>query len=110
MRARLPGGSGDECGDYVGSVPVERGPATVISDRGARVSVGGGILHVAQRHASIQRGSNEGMPECVRADDLSDPSAAGDAAHDSGGAVAVQPPAVWDHKDGAFAPFADGQV
>src|SRR5260370_6497088 len=56
--ARLPGGSGEECGDYVGGVPVERGPATVVADRGARVSVGGGILHVAQRHASIQCGGN----------------------------------------------------
>jgi hypothetical protein len=32
-----------------------------------------------------------------------------DAAHDPG-AVPSQPPAAWDEKDGAFAPFADGQV
>jgi len=77
--ARLPGGSGDGCGDYVGGVPVERDPATVVADRGARVSVGGGFPGVAQRHASIQtRGGNEGTPECVRAEDLGDPGAAGD--------------------------------
>ena len=74
--ARLPGGSGDGCGDYVGGVPVERDPTTVVADRGTRASVGGGFLDVAQRHASIQTGGNEGMPECVRADDLGDPGAA----------------------------------
>jgi hypothetical protein len=55
--------------------------------------VGGGFLDVAQRHASIQRGGNEGMSQGMRADDLGDPGAAGDAPDDPGGAVPVQPPA-----------------
>src|SRR5258708_32292227 len=51
--ARLPGGSGDECGDYGGGAPVERGPATVVTGRGEGARAGGGIPPVGERHGTI---------------------------------------------------------
>ena len=48
----LPRRSGDERGDDVSSVPVQAGPCPVIAHGGARVGVGGGLLHVAQRRPS----------------------------------------------------------
>lgn len=82
--------AGDECGDDVGGVTVERDAGTVVSHRGARVGVTGGLLDVAQRNTGIQRGSDEGVPQRVRSDALVDPGATSDAAHDPGGAVPVE--------------------
>jgi len=90
----LSGGAGDVGGDDVGGMPVERRACPVITHRGPRVGVGRGFLHVAERYAGVQSGSDEGMPQRVRPDVLADPGAAGDAADDPPGAVPVQPPAV----------------
>src|SRR5215469_2538501 len=46
----LPGGARDVGGDDVGGVPVRAAAGSVIPDRGARICVRGGFLHVAQRN------------------------------------------------------------
>jgi hypothetical protein len=56
--------------------------------------MGSGFLDVAQRHACVECGGDEGVPERVRAYRLADSGTAGDPADDPGGAVPVQPPAV----------------
>ena len=89
---RLPGGAGDVGGDDVGSVPVQAAAGPVVPHCGSRVSVGGGLLHVAQRHASVERGGDERVSERVRADLLADAGVARDLADDPSGAVPVQPP------------------
>src|SRR5208282_6378285 len=60
--ARLAGCSRDISGDDISSVPVQTAACAVISHRGARVSVRGGFLHVAQRYPGVQRGSDERVP------------------------------------------------
>jgi hypothetical protein len=102
--------SGDKRGDDVGGMPVEAGASPVVPHRGARVGVGGGFLHVAQRHAGVERRGYECMPEHVRADMLADPGAAGDPADDPGGAVPVQPPPVRGDEQRPFGALADGQI
>jgi hypothetical protein len=72
--------------------------------------VGGGLLDVAQRHAGVQGGGDERVPERVRSDGLGDPSAARDFADDPPGAVPVQPSPVRSAEDRAVAAFAGGQV
>jgi hypothetical protein len=88
-RADLPGGAGHVCRDDVGSVPVQAAAGPVIPHAGPRVSVGGGLLNVAQRHARVEGGGNERVPQRVRADVLADPGAARDLADDPPGAVPV---------------------
>jgi hypothetical protein len=56
--------------------------------------VGGGFLYVAERDSRIEGGSDERVPQCVRADLLADSSAASDPADDPGGAVPVKPPPI----------------
>jgi hypothetical protein len=107
---RLPGGAGDVGGDDVGSVPVQAAAGPVVPHCGSRVSVGGGLLHVAQRHASVERGGDERVSERVRADLLADAGVARDLADDPSGAVPVQPPPVTGEEDGSVAAFARGQV
>ena len=85
-------------------------PRVVIPHGGPRVSVGGGLLHVAQRHPGVESGGDESMPQRVRADVLADPGAARDLADDPPGAVPVQPPAVTGEENGAVAAFAGSQV
>src|SRR5215469_2631841 len=53
----LPGGARDIRSHYVGSVPVQAAAGPVVGDRGSRVSMGGCLLDVAQRHPGIQTGS-----------------------------------------------------
>ena len=67
-------------------------------------------MNVAQRHAGVERGGNEGVPERVRADVLADPGAARDLADDPPGTVPVQPPPVTGDEDGAVAAFPGDQV
>jgi hypothetical protein len=68
-------------------------------------------LHVAQRHAGVERGGdNERVSERVRADGFGDPGPARDLADDPPCAMAVQPPPVGGEEDGAVAAFAGGQV
>src|SRR5215471_9220419 len=73
-------------------VPVQGGPGAVVADRGPRVGVGGGVVHIAQRHACIQRGGDERAAGCG-ADRFGDPGAAGCPADDPGGTVLVEPAA-----------------
>ena len=107
--AELPRCSGYVGGDDVGGVPVQAGPRAVVAHGGARVGVGGSLLHVAQRDPSVETG-DETVPQCVRADVLGDPGAPGDPADDPGGAVPVQPLAVRGDKEGSFGALADRQV
>ena len=91
-------------------MPVQAGAGPVVSHRGARVGVGGGFLHVAQRHPGVERRGYECMPQRVGADVIGDPGAAGDPVHDPGGAVPVQPPPVRGEEQRSFVALADGQV
>jgi len=45
--------------------------------------MGGGFLHVAERNPGVEGGSDKRVSQCVRADLLGDPSAAGDCADDA---------------------------
>ena len=76
----LPGGACDVGGDDIGGVPVQAAAGMMIPHRGARISMRRGFLDVAQRDPSVERGGNEGMPERVGRDDLSDPGATRDPA------------------------------
>ena len=109
-RCGLPGGAGDVRGDDVGSVLVQASAGPVVPHCGSRVSVGGGLLHIAQRNPSIKRGGNKSVPKRVGADVFADVGAAGDLADDPPGAVPVQPPPVIGEEDGAIAAFPGGQV
>lgn len=51
--------------------------------------MGGGFLDVAERDACVEDGGDECVAQGVWADGLVDAGAAGDAAHDAAGAVAV---------------------
>jgi hypothetical protein len=103
VHADLPGGAGDVRGDDVGRVPVQAAGRPVVSHRGPQVRVGGGLLHVTQRHTGVESGGDKGMPQRVRADVLADPGAARDLADDPPGAVPVQPPPVTGEENGAVA-------
>ena len=59
-------------------MPVQAAAGAIVSHGGARISVGGGFLHVPQRHSGIQRRSDKGMPQGMRPDQLGDPGAARD--------------------------------
>jgi hypothetical protein len=72
--------------------------------------MGGGFLHVPQRHPGVECGGDERVPEGVRADVLGDPGAAGDPPDDPRGAVPVQPPSVRGDEQRSFGALADGQV
>jgi hypothetical protein len=74
---RLPGGAGDVGGDdeVVACRFRLRRARSGGPHCGSRVSVGGGLLHVAQRHASVERGGDERVSERVRADVLADAGA-----------------------------------
>jgi len=106
----LPGGTGEVGGDDIGSVPVQAAAGPVVPHGGSRVSVGSRFLNIAQRHADVETGGDERVPERVRADVLADPGAARDFADDPPGAVLVQPPPVVGEEDGAVAAFPGGQV
>jgi hypothetical protein len=91
-------------------VPVQAGPRAVVAHRGARVGVGGGFLHVAQRDPGVEGGGDERVPKRVRADVLGDPGAPGDPADGAGGAVPAQPFPVRGDEEGSFGALADNQV
>ena len=96
----LPGGARGIGSDDAGGMPVQAGTRTVIPHRGPGISVGGGLLHIAQRHPGIERSGDKSMPQRVRPDGLADAGAAGDPADDPGGAVPVQPPPIRARKTG----------
>ena len=85
------GSASDEGGDDGCGVPIEGLAATVVAHRRAWVGVAGRFLHVTQRHAGIQGGGDEGVPQGVRSDSFADLGSAGDASHDPPGGVAIQP-------------------
>jgi hypothetical protein len=87
--AGLPGGARDVGGDDVGGVPVQAAASPVVPHRGPRVSVRGGLLDIAQRHAGIERGGDERVPQCVRSESFADPGSVRDAADDPPGAMPV---------------------
>jgi hypothetical protein len=91
-------------------VPVQAGPRPVVAHRGARVGVGGGFLHVAQRDPGVERGGDERVSQRVRADLVVDPCAAGDPADDPGGAVPVQSLPGAGEEERSFGPLAGRQV
>ena len=50
----------------------------------------GGDLDIPERDSGVKCGGDEAVPQRMRRDVLGDAGPAGDAAHDAGGAVAVQ--------------------
>ena len=96
------GGSSEECGDDVGGVAVEADAGTVVSHGRTWISVAGRFLHVTQWHPGVERGSDERVPQRVRADALGDPGPMSDAAHDARGGVTVQSFAIAADKDRSF--------
>ena len=62
--AELPRCSGYAGGDDAGGVPVQAGPRPVVAHGGARVGVGGSLLHVAQRDPSVEGGGDETVSQC----------------------------------------------
>src|SRR5271154_4611831 len=106
----LSGGAGEVGGDDVGCVPVQAAAGPVVSHGGARVSVGGCLLDVTERHAGVERRGDERVPQCVRTHVLADPGPAGALGDDPPGAVPVQPPPAGGQEDRAVAAFAGGQV
>jgi hypothetical protein len=106
----LSGGASDVGGDDVGGVPVQGCPGPVVAHSGPRVGVRCRFLDVAQRHARVQRGSDESVPQGVRPDRLSDPGAAGDPTDDPPCAAPVHPAAVRGEEDRSCAALTDSQV
>jgi hypothetical protein len=90
-------------------MPVQAPAGLVVPDRGPRVSVGGSLLNIAQRHAGVQGGGDGCVSERVRSDGLGDPGTARDLPDDPPGAVPVQPPPVSGEEDRAVAAFAGRQ-
>ena len=72
--------------------------------------MGGGLLHIAQRHPGIERRGDERMAQRVGADFLADRGAARNPADDPSRAMAVQPPSVRRQEDRPAAAFAGSQV
>src|SRR6516162_6932018 len=96
---RLPGGARDVRGNVIRSVPVQAAAGPVVPHHGSRISMGGSLLHVAQRDPGIERGGNKRVPQRVRRDGLADSGAARGLTDDPPGAVPVQPPPVSGQED-----------
>jgi hypothetical protein len=75
-----------------------------------RVGVRRSLLHVAQRDTGVETGSDERVPQGVRADLLGGLCTAGDPADDRGVAVPVQPLSVCGDEQRPSNALADGQV
>ncbi len=69
----------------------------------------GPLCDVPQRHPGVETG-DERVTKGVRADGFGDPGPACHPAHNSPGAVTVQPLAVTAEEERSFAAFPDGQV
>ena len=106
----LAGRAGDEGGDDVGGVAVEGDSSSVVTHCGARVGVAGGFLDVTEGDAGVEGGGDERVTQGVGSDSFRDPGTAGDATHDAGGGVTVEPFPVRPEEDRAFAAFTDGEV
>jgi hypothetical protein len=103
-------GAGEERGDDVGGVAVERDSGAVVAHGGASVGVAGGFLDVAERHPGVERGGDERVAQCVGPHTLGDARASGDAAHDPTSCVAIDPPAVGAGEDRSLAAFPDCEI
>jgi hypothetical protein len=66
-----------------------------------------GILHVTQRHAGVEGGRDEAVPQAVRTDPLVGPGPPGDAFHGPVGCVAVHALPVGTEEDRPRGPFTD---
>ncbi len=79
--------AGEEGGDDVRGVPIERDTGPVVTHGRARAGVARGLLNIAEGNPGIQGGSDEGMSQGVRSDALGDASPPGHPPHDpaSGG-------------------------
>ena len=67
-------------------------------------------MDIAERHARVQRGGDERVPQRVRTDPLVDPGTASDPPHDPGGTVPVGSCAGAVAEDRSFAAFADSEI
>jgi len=76
----LSGGAGDEGGDDVGGVTVQRYPSSVVARGGARIGVAGGFLDVTERDARVECGGDGRVAQGVRTDTLGDAGASRDTA------------------------------
>jgi hypothetical protein len=103
-------GAGEERGHDVGGVSVERDSGTVVAHGGPGVGVAGGLLHIAERHTSVQGGGDKRVTQGVGSHPLGDPGPAGDATHDPAGGVAIDPLPVGAHEDRPVAALADREV
>src|SRR5205085_1814979 len=74
------------------------------------IGMAGCLLYVPERHAGVEGGGDERMPEGVRADRLVDPRPASEAPHDPPRGVAVEALAVSPDEDRPLGPFADGEI
>jgi len=68
------------------------------------------FLDVAERHACVEGGCDEGVPQSMRPDRFVDPGAARHPAHYAPSTVAVHALAIGAQEDGAAQPLADSQV
>jgi hypothetical protein len=89
---------------------VEGLSTSVVAHGGPRVGVARRLLHVAERHAGVERCGDERVPEAMGTDPLADPSPARQALHRAVGGIAVHPPALLAQEDGAGAALADVEV
>ncbi len=85
-------------------------PRVVVAHRRARVGARGGLLDIPERHPGVEGGGDERMPQRVRPNRLGDSGAAGQAAHDPGGTVPVQPLSVGAEEDRPVPRLTDGQA
>ena len=79
------GGAGEAGRNDVGSVPIQRNTGAVIPHSGPRVTVRGGFLNVAQRHAGVEGCGDERVAQGVWADRLANAGPLGGPAHDPAG-------------------------
>jgi hypothetical protein len=103
-------GAGDERGDDVGGVAIQGLASSVVAHGGARVSVAGCFLDVAQRNAGVERSGDERVPQRVRSDAVGDAGLSGNTAHDAPGGVAVESLAGAVRKDRTLETLADREV
>jgi hypothetical protein len=91
-------------------VAVERDPGAVVSHGGAGVGVAGCFLDVTEWDTGVEGGSDEGVAQGMGSDSFGDSGTAGDAAHDAGGGVTVEPVVVGSEEEWSFAAFTDHEV
>ncbi len=91
-------------------MPVEGDPGTVIAHGRAGVGVRSRLLHIAERHTSIESGGDKSVPEGVRPDRLSDPGPPGHSADDAASGMAVEALPIGADKDRSDEPLADSEV